>query len=163
MECANEEIRNRFRRWIAPARLAFIAVLSLGLVASSVRLSSATGTITKLDLVGAWAATLTGDTGCGITTLYVTFTLAPSGSGTAMYQSHSSGCGDGTQTGVTFAIQSLSPNGSGTAGLSCGVSCGWTFNIQVSPDRSTFNLVDVSPANPGNYLEGTAIHQTETP
>jgi hypothetical protein len=50
-------------------------------------------------------------------------------------------------------------NGSGTAGLSCGTACGWALNIQVSPDRSIFNVVDVSPSSPGNYLQGVAIHQ----
>jgi hypothetical protein len=35
----------------------------------------------------------------------------------------------------------------------------FNFNTQVSPDRSSFNVVHVSPANPGNYLVGTAIHQ----
>jgi hypothetical protein len=29
----------------------------------------------------------------------------------------------------------------------------------VSPDRSKFNVIDVSPANPGNYIEGVAIHK----
>lgn len=69
------------------------------------------------------------------------------------------GCGDGTTTGVTFTINTLNTNGSGTANLTCGVGCGWNFDIQVSPDRAMFNLVDVSSANPGNYLEGVAIHQ----
>jgi hypothetical protein len=56
-------------------------------------------------------------------------------------------------------VQSLNTNGSGTANLTCGSSCGWNLNIQVSPDRSTFNLIDVSAANPGNFIEGVAIHQ----
>jgi len=43
--------------------------------------------------------------------------------------------------------------------LTCGAGCGWGFAIQVSPDRSTFSLVDVNPANPNNYLQGVAIHQ----
>jgi len=150
---------NYHHQRIAPARLAFLVVLTLVTVASLVKLTKATGTITKADLSGPWAATLTGDTGCGINTLYVTFNLSAAGSGSAAYKSHSSGCGDGTQTGVTFTITSLNANGSGTAGLSCGSACGWNFNIQVSPDRSMFNLVDVSPENPGNYLEGVAIHQ----
>jgi hypothetical protein len=57
----------------------------------------------------------------------------------------------------TFNIISLNSNGSGTAGLTCGTGCGWTFAIQVAPDRSSFNMVDVT--DPGNFLEGTAIHQ----
>jgi hypothetical protein len=62
-------------------------------------------------------------------------------------------------TGQTFTVLTISANGSGTANLSCGTGCGWNFNIQVSPDRSTFSLVDVSAANPSNYLSGMAVHQ----
>ena len=143
-----------------PGRAVLLAALSLVTALSLVKPAKATiGTIGKADLSGAWAATLTGDTGCGVTTLYVTFTLSTSGSGSATYQSHTAGCGDGTTTGVTFTIQTLNSNGSGTANLSRGSGCGWNFNIQVSPDRSMFNLVDVSPENPGNYLEGSAVHQ----
>jgi hypothetical protein len=29
----------------------------------------------------------------------------------------------------------------------------------VTPDLATFNLVDVDPANPGNFVIGTAIKQ----
>jgi hypothetical protein len=102
--------------------------------------------------------TLTGDTGCGISTSYVTFTLNSAGSGVATNTSHTQGCGNPTGTGE-FTILTLNANGSGTAGLSCGPGCGWAFHIQVSPDRSIFNVVDVDPTNPGNYLEGVAIHQ----
>jgi hypothetical protein len=118
----------------------------------------ATGTITKADLSGPWAMTVTGVTGCGETTMYVTFTLNSAGSGTSTQQGHSAACGDNTGS-APITITSLNPNGSGTANLSCGTGCGWDFTIQVSPDRSVFNLVDVSPANPGNFLEGVAIHQ----
>jgi hypothetical protein len=66
-------------------------------------------------------------------------------------------CGDGAAKDLPITITSLAANGSGTANLSCGSGCGFNFSIQVAPDRSTLNLVDVS--DPGNYLEGTAIHQ----
>jgi hypothetical protein len=56
-----------------------------------------------------------------------------------------------------FHVQSLKPNGSGTAGLTCGEGCGWQFNIRVAPNVSIFNLVDVD--NGGNYVIGTAIRQ----
>jgi len=70
-----------------------------------------------------------------------------------------SGCGDGS-TGInTFTIQSLNANGSGTANLTCGSGRGWNLNIQAAPERSSFNVVDVSSANPGNFIEGTAVHQ----
>jgi hypothetical protein len=157
---SNEAAVNHRRRRIAPARLAILVVLSLVTVASLVKLGRASiGTVTKADLSGPWAMTLIGNTGCGITTLYVTFALNSAGSGTANYTSHTSGCGDGSATGVSFTVETLSSNGNGTANLSCGPACGWNLNIQVSPDRSMFNAVDVSPANPGNYLEGLAIHQ----
>ena len=67
-------------------------------------------------------------------------------------------CGPSTST-QSFTIQSLKPNGSGTAGLTCGAGCGWQFNIQVAPNLEMFNLVDVDSANPGNFVEGTAIRQ----
>lgn len=143
----------------AQARVAIAAVFLLIASLLVVRPSGATvGTITKADLSGPWAATITGDTGCGITTYYFTFTLNTSGSGSGTAVSHTSGCGDGSNT-FTFTTNTLSANGSGTANISCGPSCGWNINIQVAPDRSVFNLVDVSPLNPGNYIEGTAIHQ----
>lgn len=154
---SKEKTVNSHRRLITPARLVSLVVLSVVALVSLVKLSRASiGTITKADLSGPWAVTLTGDTGCGVTTDYLTFTLSPAGSGTATDQSHSSGCGDRTGTGP-FTITSLSSNGSGTAGLGCGTGCGFNFRIQVSPDRSTFILVDVT--DPNNFYEGVAIHQ----
>jgi len=149
----------KFHQRPAPARVAFIATLSLLTLVWSVRPSWATiGTITKADLSGPWAATITGDTGCGITTYYFTFTLNTLGSGSGTAVSHTSGCGDGSNT-FTFTVSTLNANGSGTGGIGCGTACGWNLNIQVAPDRSVMNFVDVSPLNPGNYIEGTAIHQ----
>jgi hypothetical protein len=101
---------------------------------------------------------LVGNTGCGLSAMQATFNLNSSGIGTATITGHGQ-CGDSVTTGQTFAVNTLSSNGSGTAGLTCGTGCGWTFNIQVAPDRSTFSLVDVSSANPNNYLAGVAIHQ----
>lgn len=141
------------------ARLTVAIALTLITLVSVAQLSKATGTITKADLTGPWAMTLTGDTGCGISTSLVTFTLNSTGTGSATITSHTSGCGDHTNTGDTFTVNTLNPNGSGTANLTCGVGCGWNLDIQVSANRSIFNVVDVSPVNPGNYLEGTAVHQ----
>ena len=69
-------------------------------------------------------------------------------------------CHDSIST-ETFSIHSLNPNGSGTAGLTCNnaVGCGWELNIQVDRHRSMFNLVDVDPQNPDNFVAGTAIRQ----
>jgi hypothetical protein len=148
---------NHSRRRIEPARLVIFVVLSLVVTGSIVKLSRATiGTITKADLSGAWAATLTGDTGCGIATSHFAFTLSTAGSGSGTLQSHTSGCGNITNT-QTLTITSLSSNGAGTATLTCGTGCVFTLAIQVAPDRSVFSLVDVTDT--GNFLEGVAVHQ----
>jgi hypothetical protein len=154
----NEETMNHRRRRIAPARLAILVVLSLVTVASIVKLSRASiGTVTKADLTGSWQGTFFGNTGCGISTEVFNFTLNSSGSGTASAKYHTAGCGDGTATGLPFTIESLGSNGSGTANLSCGTGCGFNFAIQVSADRATFSMVDVT--DPNNFLQGVAIHQ----
>jgi hypothetical protein len=127
---------------------------------SVVKVSKATGLISKADLEGPWQTTLVlANGGCGPMSILVNFTLNSAGTATnATLVSHS-GCGTSTTTGQTFTISSLGQNGSGTANLSCGVGCGWNFRIQVSADRSIFNLVDVDVNNPGNYVQGVAIHQ----
>jgi hypothetical protein len=101
---------------------------------------------------------LVGNTGCGLSTMQATFNLTIVAESARPLLRHGQ-CSDSVTTGQTFAVNTLSSNGSGTAGLTCGTGCGWTFNIQVAPDRSTFSLVDVSSANPNNYLAGVAIHQ----
>jgi hypothetical protein len=104
--------------------------------------------------------TIVGQTGCGFGTTLYTFTLNSGGtSSNVTGTSHSAGCADGTTSGNTFTVETLNGNGTGTANLTCGTGCGWNLNIQVAPDRSVFNVVDVSPANPGNYIEGVAVHQ----
>src|SRR5208282_52123 len=67
-----------------------------------------------------------------------------------------SGCGLSTTT-ESFDILSLKQDGSGTAGLTCGSSCGWTFNIQGNRAKLVINLVDIT--DPNNWLAGTAIRQ----
>jgi hypothetical protein len=137
-------------------RLLFVVVLSLVTLISVAHLTKATGMITKADLQGNWQTTLNGVSGCGVGTTRLTFNLNTSGTASANITSHSAACGDSTTT-EPFVITSLSPNGSGTANLSCGPGCGFNFDIQVSPDRSMFSLVDVT--DPNNFLEGVAIHQ----
>jgi hypothetical protein len=156
---SNEAAMNHRRRRIAPARLVILAVLSLVTVTSLVKLGRASiGTVTKADLSGPWQIALNGNTGCGLVGMLFTGTLNAAGSGTGTLVTHGQ-CGDSTETGQTLTITSLNSNGSGTANLSCGPACGWNFNIQVSPDRSVFNLVDVSTVNPGNFVAGVAVHQ----
>ena len=140
-----------------PRRLALLAALSIVAIISLTNTASAsTGNIVKSDLTGNWLIVLRGTSGCGFSSMQANVTLGSTGTGTATIQSHGQ-CGDSTTTGQTFTIKTLAADGSGTAGLSCGPGCGWNFNIQVSPDRSKFNLVDVSSSNPGNYLEGLAV------
>lgn len=149
------------------ARLLLAAVLVVCAVISIVKLGRASiGVITKADLAGSWQATLIGNTGCGLVSMKVNFTLNSSGTATdATITTHLSGpptssCIDGTvTTGQTFTVSTLNSNGSGTASLSCGISCGWVFQIQVSPDRGVANLTDVDTANPLNTPTGTMIHQ----
>jgi hypothetical protein len=138
-------------------RFAVLAIFGVATAVSLVKVSSATGTISKGDLSGAWLVTLYGQGGCGVGTTLVTFNLSSTGVGTATSTGHTVGCGDSTTTGNTFTITSLAANGKGTAGLTCGVGCGFTFTIQVAADRSSFTLVDVT--DPNNFLEGTAVHQ----
>ena len=140
------------------AKMAGLIALALVAVAFTlVKNSMATGTITKADLSGPWQLTMYSQNGCGVGTSLVTFNLNAGGTGTATIKSHSAGCGDATSTGNTFTISTLGSTGSGTAGLSCGVGCGYALSIQVSADRSTFNVVDLT--DPNNFLEGVAIHQ----
>ncbi len=67
-------------------------------------------------------------------------------------------CGDSVLASQSFKVTALNASGTGTAGLSCGVGCGWNLRIQVSPDRQVMNLIDVDPVNPGNYISGVAVH-----
>ena len=139
-------------------RTTLLLLFAIAAVAAFSTPSFATGNVVKADLAGNWQITLYGQGGCGVGTSLVTVTLNASGAATnAVEKSHSVGCGDTSSSGNTFTIQTLNPNGSGTAGLSCGSGCGFTFSIQVAPDRSSFNLVDIT--DPNNFLIGVAVHQ----
>ena len=147
-------MKNHHRR----VRLVMLVALAFATTVVVVGTSRASiGNVSKSDLAETWQGTFFGNTGCGTSTEVFDFVLNANGSGTANATYHTSGCGDGTARGLPITITSLNSNGSGTANLSCGTGCGFNFSIQVAPDRSTFNLVDVS--DPGNYLEGTAVHQ----
>jgi hypothetical protein len=141
-----------------PARI-LAGALSVAAMAALCQVSTsyATGTIGKEDLSGPWAIALIGDTGCGSSTMLATGTLDTTGNATVTLKGHSAGCGNSVST-EKFQIITLNPNGSGTAGLTCGSGCGWTFQIQVAPDRSVFNLVDITDVG-NNRLQGTAVHQ----
>ena len=124
-------------------------------------LKSSSGNVSIPDLAGSWQVTLYGSTGCGVGTTVANFTLNTSGVASNIAETyHTVGCGDGSVSTNTFTILSLNPDGSGTANLTCGAGCGWNFDIQVSPDRSTFSLVDVSTLNPGNFQAGVAVNNS---
>jgi len=110
---------------------------------------------------GNWAGFIVGNTGCGITSMYLTFTLDATGqgNGTVTTVGHSAACGDNTSSGNNFNVTAYNANGSGTATLSCGSGCGWTFTIQMSRNGQLLSLVDVYPGNPNNFLGGTAMKQ----
>jgi hypothetical protein len=136
-----------------PALLATLSLLLIIIITAAVP-ASATGNIVKSDLTGTWRMELRGNTGCGFVTMWVIAQITSGGSGDALLETHGQ-CGDSTLKFQTFTVKSLTAKGTGTATLSCGSGCGWLFNIQVAPDRSKFNLVDIS--DPGNYLEGVAV------
>jgi hypothetical protein len=149
------------------ARFVFLAALLLGTIVSVPELGMGADQSAQIEpqvalaaLKGAWSATIVGQTGCGISAMYVTFTLnaAGHGNGTAALTTHGQ-CEDATTTGLNFNIVSLHANGSGKATLTCGAGCGWTLNIQVAKSGQIFNLVDIDTENPNNFIAGTAIHQ----
>ncbi len=147
-----------------PFRLLFLLVLCLAAIGSVMRFTMPVAAQTTLGgvarLEGHWQATLIwSGSGCGPMSGLVSFSLDRTGSTNGAVLITHGACGDNVLYGQSFTIGSLNPNGSGTAGLSCGPGCGWNFNIQVSRDGQVFNLVDVAPENPGNYVAGTAIRQ----
>jgi len=148
--------------------LALLVVATITLVTSlgSAQDAKAAPAITISQLAGPWQATLVGNTGCGLVSMLVNFTLNSSGAATdARITTHLSapnggGCIDGSvTTGQTFTIDSLHSNGSGTASLSCGPDCGWGFQIQVARNHQVANLTDVATGNPYNTPTGTMILQ----
>lgn len=138
-------------------RIAAAAAVAVAAIAAPVIASAGVGQIGYADLTGTWTATLSGFTGCGNSAMLVAINLNNAGVGTATLTTHGQ-CGDSVATGQTFKVTALNTNGTGAAGLSCGVGCGWNLRLQVSPDRQTMNLIDVDPVNPGNYIAGVAVH-----
>jgi hypothetical protein len=91
---------------------------------------------------------------------WVTLTLNSAGKATNASESlHTSLVGNSTLTGQTFTVLTPNADGSGTASLTgCGEGSGTCiFAIQISADRSTFNLVDVSDSS--SLWAGTAMHR----
>lgn len=134
-----------------------IAIVALfGLAETVAAVSTPAQAASPYMLAGKWSAALGGNTGCGITSMFVTFTLNGSGVGAATILQHSTGCANTTIAG-TFTVLTVDNNGQGTASLSCGASCGWSFKIQVASSGDAFILADVDAANPNNTPTGTAL------
>jgi hypothetical protein len=109
-------------------------------------------------MAGTWYATLSGVTGCGVTTLTTTFTLDSTGNGTQTSATqHTAGCGDIDLSGQTSQLQVFNSDASGFLALGCGSGCGFGFNIQVAKNGQVFVLG--AQAVSGNYLAGTAIRK----
>jgi hypothetical protein len=135
-------------------------IIGASLACSSLLLQPGTASaadISMANMKGAWQMTLAGQTGCGQSSMLANFTLNSSGKAYNMTLVSHGQCGDNTVDHLTFQINSLNSDGSGTASMSCGNDCGWNLMIQVNPERSGFNAVDVE--NPGNFVSGTAIRQ----
>ncbi|HEX9246222.1 MAG TPA: hypothetical protein VGA35_08670 [bacterium] len=153
----------RYLRQLVVLVVLSVVAVAFGLVNLPTPARAATNVIA---LAGPWqAALLWSGSGCGPMSGLVNFTLDKTGTDTkAILRTHGplgpapGPCGDNTST-ETFQIITLNPNGSGTAGLTCGPGCGWVFTIQVYRDHKIFNMVDVASENPGNFVEGTAIQQ----
>ena len=137
-------------------RIALLIVLLLTSVGALVTVSNAAEVITISQLAGPWEIALTGNTGCGASSMLFAGNLDASGvaTGSLVFSSVQCGSSSGAQT---FTITSLNAHGSGTANLSCGTNCGWDFNIQVAANEQTFSLVDL---NRTNGLAGTAVTET---
>jgi len=142
-------------------RFAVLRLLLLATVGSLVGVSAAALPITIAQLAGPWQVAVTGNTGCGVSSLLYNGKLDSIGHSTGTLNGSSAGCGSSTTT-ETFNILTLNGNGSGTAGLTCGAGCGWVFNIQVSRNKQVINMVDVHDGG-SNVLAGTAVKQTVTP
>lgn len=140
------------------SRSALMAAAFAGSLAALPTASMAgVGQVTPSDLYGNWVATLQGLTGCGHSAMHVAINMNASGTGTATLTTHGQ-CGNTVLPGQTFKILTLDTNGTGTANLTCGPGCGWNLRVQVSPDRTVMNLIDVDRANPGNFIAGVAVH-----
>ena len=134
--------------------------LAAGLLLMQPGVAGARG-IQMSDLQGSWQVTLAGQTGCGLETMQANFSLDKTGNANNSMTLIGHGqCGDSTTPRLQFVINTLNSDGSGTASLYCAYDtsvCGWNLNIQVTPDRNSFNAVDV--VNTANYVSGTGIRQ----
>ena len=152
----------KYMRHLKPPHLGFFVVLLLVTIAFGISAQTLrAGSPGVARLKGPWQAALVwSGSGCGPMAGVVNFTLDKTGTDhNATLRTHGA-CGD-NKTTETFRIDSLNPDGSGMASLTCnnGVGCGWVLTIQVDRKRTIFNMADIEPTNPGNFVAGTAIRQ----
>lgn len=145
-------MRNGSRSLRAGVLAAFLSFFVLGMATPGF----ATGNIVKSDLKGTWRISLRGTTSCGFVSMLATMTFSTNGVGSGPLQIHGD-CGDSTLPSVTFTVNTLTKTGEGTATLTCGGGCAWHFDMQVAPDRSKFNLADVTFTDTDTFLDGVAI------
>ena len=143
-------------RTFAAAALSAASVFAVGAVQAAEPAS-----FSVAQMAGSWRMAFSGFTGCGNTSMLMDVTLAQDGRSVNGVLTQHGSCGDSVLAGQAFRIESLSSDGSGTAAMGCGDSCGWNLIIQVSRDRQTFNMVDVDPINPGNYISGVAVKRQQ--
>jgi len=110
-------------------------------------------------LKGDWFASLSGSTGCGVTTMWFQFHLDETGHGLVTQASrHSYFCGNTVTSGSLMQIDSLNPDGSGVISFPCDISgCELSFTFQVSHNKQMFNMT--AEFAPGNFLAGLAVKQ----
>jgi hypothetical protein len=126
--------------------------------AAAATLAMAQPSYAATSLSGPWQMAISGNTGCGLTSMLVDVTLDSTGFGNnAVVKTHGQ-CGDSVVSGQTFQILSITGR-TAKANLSCGPGCGWNLDVQIAPGYSIFNLADVDPVNPNNYLAGTAVRR----
>jgi hypothetical protein len=88
--------------------------------------------------------------------MLATMAFGTNGVGTGPLQIHGT-CGDSTLPGQTFTVETLSKTGEGTASLTCGGGCEWSFEMQVASSRALFNLADVNPLETTHFLDGVGV------
>ncbi|MCU1301108.1 MAG: hypothetical protein JWQ87_1392 [Candidatus Sulfotelmatobacter sp.] len=151
--------RSYATRIVASVAMVLVLALSaLQLNQAQAQASAAQPSVTIAQLAGTWYATLSGVTGCGTTTLAITFKLDATGNGTQSSSTeHTAACGDINLAGQSAQVQTLNPNGSGFIAFGCGSGCGFGFNFQLSRNLQMFDLSPESVS--GNYLAGVAVRR----
>src|SRR5262249_943883 len=124
--CEERTMKNFNSKRLAVLVLAAVALLSTAAIAQEAKQEkpAAPPPITIAQLAGPWQIAIVGNTGCGVNSMLFNGKLSTTGVATGTLVGSSAGCGSSTTT-ETFTIISLKPNGSGTAGLTCGAGCGW--------------------------------------